>query len=73
MVDRCSGFDGIWGLQKETYELSLKYGQKLFNGIEKAKPDLIVSDCPLSQLQIEKGIGKKAVHPILLIWEAYQA
>jgi len=73
MVDRCSGFDGIWGMQKETYKLSLKYGEKLFNGLEKAKPDLIVSDCPLSQLQIEKGVGRQAVHPILLVWEAYQA
>ena len=71
LIDRCSGFDGVWGMHKDTYELSLKYGQKLFRGIEGAKPDVVVSDCPLSQLQIEKGVKKQAIHPILLIWEAY--
>ncbi len=73
MIDRCSGFDGVWGMHKDTYDLSLKYGQKLFQDIEKSVPDLVVSDCPLSQLQIQKGTEKHAVHPILLIWEAYTA
>ena len=39
---------------------------------KKFNPDVIVSDCPLSQLQIEKGVQKQAVHPILLILEAYE-
>ena len=73
MIDRCSGFDGVWGMGKDTYELSLKYGQKLFRGIEQVQADVVVSDCPLAQLQIAKGVGKQAIHPILLIWEAYTA
>ena len=72
LIDRCSGFDGVWGMHKDTYDLSLKYGQKLFQSIDQQEADVIVSDCPLSQLQIEKGVQKQAVHPILLILEAYE-
>jgi Fe-S oxidoreductase len=33
----------------------------------------VVSDCPLAALQLEKTTGRKAVHPILLLRDAYRA
>ncbi|MHB8416784.1 MAG: heterodisulfide reductase-related iron-sulfur binding cluster [Myxococcales bacterium] len=81
-VDRCCGMDGTWGMKKEYYELSLKVAEKATQQIaglaeaaagEKAPAPQVVSDCPLAALQLEKTTGRKAVHPILLLRDAYRA
>jgi len=69
VVAKCSGHDGTWSLKKKYFELSLEVGKPLFdkflNGTAAA------SDCPLAQLQIEKGSGKKPRHPIQILRDAY--
>jgi Fe-S oxidoreductase len=84
-VDRCCGMDGTWGMKKEYYELSLKVAGKATEQIadlaKEARGDAehpevelaVVSDCPLAALQLEKTTGRKAVHPILLLRDAYRA
>jgi len=71
MVERCSGHDGTWAMRKEFFEESMKVGSKLFAGLTEGNPDVIASDCPLAGLQIEQGTGRKVLHPIEVVRDAY--
>ncbi|ADC88928.1 protein of unknown function DUF224 cysteine-rich region domain protein [Thermocrinis albus DSM 14484] len=71
IVERCSGHDGTFGVRKETFDMAYKVGSKLFEEIQAAGADLIVSDCPLASNQIEMATGKKPLHPIEVIYRAY--
>ena len=71
VIERCSAVDGTWGMKKEYFELSMKLAEPLFKDIERAKPDRVATDCPLAALQIGKGTGRAARHPIQILAEAY--
>jgi Fe-S oxidoreductase len=71
MVDACSGVDGTWGMKARYYDESLKICANLMNSIEQVNPDHVATDCPLSALRIEEQTGRKAVHPIVLLRDAY--
>jgi len=71
LVDACSGVDGTWGMQARFHGESLKVADRLLRTIRDAAPDQIATDCPLSALRIEEGLGRKAVHPIVLLRHAY--
>ncbi len=69
VVAKCSGHDGTWSLKKEYFKISLEVGKPLFDKfIDGGAP---ASDCPLAQLQIEKGSGAKPRHPIQILRDAY--
>jgi len=67
----CSGMDGTWGMKKEFFDLSLKVGKGLIEGVKEAKADKVVTDCPLAALQIEQGTGLKPVHILEVLQECY--
>jgi glycerol-3-phosphate dehydrogenase subunit C len=71
VVEKCSAVDGTWGLKTEYFDLSLKLADPLFKGIDAARPDRVATDCPLAGLQIDQGTGRRAVHPIRILAEAY--
>lgn len=71
MVDACSGVDGTWGMKARHYEDSLKICGDLTSAIEREAPDHVATDCPLSALRIEERTGRVAVHPIVLLRDAY--
>ena len=71
LVDACSGVDGTWGMQARFHDASLKVADKMLRAIRAAEPDHVATDCPLSALRIEEGLGRKAVHPIVLLRHAY--
>jgi len=71
LVDACSGVDGTWGMQARFHEESLAVASKMAERIRAAEADHIATDCPLSALRIEQMLGRKAVHPILLLERAY--
>jgi Fe-S oxidoreductase len=71
MVDACSGVDGTWGMKARYYDESLKICGDLMNSIEQADPDHVATDCPLSALRIKERTGREAVHPIVLLRDAY--
>ena len=73
LVDACSGVDGTWGMQARFHDASLKVASKLLSRLDDAEPDHIATDCPLSALRIEEGLGRKPVHPIVLLRHAYGA
>jgi len=71
LVDACSGVDGTWGMQARFHEASLGVAKKMVERIREAQPDHIATDCPLSALRIQEALGRKAVHPIVLLRQAY--
>jgi glycerol-3-phosphate dehydrogenase subunit C len=78
LVEQCSAVDGTWGMKADYYEMGRKYAQKLANEItdddratsEGAKP-LVVSDCALASLRILRETGRRVLHPVEAISEAY--
>jgi len=70
-VEACSGVDGTWGMQARFHGESLKVAARMLEGIGAARPDHVATDCPLSALRIQEGLGREAVHPIVLLHRAY--
>ena len=71
LLDHCSGVDGTWGMQRRWYTQSLKIAAKLLSGIQRVESARVASDCPLAALRIREGTGRTAVHPIVLLRDAY--
>ena len=72
VIERCSGHDGTWGVKVEFFELSMKIAAKAVREVEAAHADLVVSDCPLSGVQLtQAGGGRPTLHPIEVIKQAY--
>ena len=77
LIEKCSGHDGTWGAKVEFFDLSMKIAKKAARDIEEDAVDMVVSDCPLSALQLDQVRGitqdstKTARHPIQIIRDAY--
>jgi Fe-S oxidoreductase len=71
LVDACSGVDGTWGMQARFHDASLQVAKAMIERITASQPDEIATDCPLSALRIEEALGRKALHPIVLVRRAY--
>jgi glycerol-3-phosphate dehydrogenase subunit C len=71
VVEKCTAMDGTWGMKKEYYPISLKYARKAVDEMDASSPETYTTDCTLSALQIETVRGKRPVHPIALMREAY--
>ena len=71
LIDSCSGVDGTWGMQARFHEASMGVAAKLLQRIDESAPEHVATDCPLSALRIEEGLGLKAVHPVVLLRHAY--
>jgi Fe-S oxidoreductase len=71
LVDRCSAVDGTWGMTAEYHDLSLIWAGKLLRGMEESNADVYASDCPLAALRILEGTGTKALHPVIVLRDAY--
>ncbi len=71
MLDNCSGVDGTWGMKARWYDESMKIADKLLEGVKRADPDYVATDCPLSALRIQEETGRVAVHPVVLLQKAY--
>ncbi len=71
MLDNCSGVDGTWGMKARWYDQSHKVAAKLLEGVRNLDPDHVATDCPLAALRIEEGTGHRAVHPVVLLRDAY--
>ncbi|MBE0647944.1 MAG: FAD-binding protein [Bacteroidales bacterium] len=68
----CCGMAGSFGYEKEHYDLSMKVGELvLFPEIRKASADIIIAAPGTScRHQIHDGTGRKALHPVEVLWEA---
>ncbi|RPH32272.1 MAG: FAD-binding oxidoreductase [Bacteroidales bacterium] len=68
----CCGMAGSFGYEKEHYELSMKVGELvLFPDIRSTSDDVtIVAPGTSCRHQIKDGTGRRAYHPIEVMWEA---
>jgi len=68
----CCGMAGSFGFEKEHYEISMKIGELvLFPAVRKSEPDVIIAAPGTScRQQIFDGTGKKAFHPIEILYDA---
>jgi Fe-S oxidoreductase len=71
LIEACSGVDGTWGMKARYYDESQKICDGLIRSIVESEPDRIATDCPLAALRILERTGRSAVHPIVLLREAY--
>jgi Fe-S oxidoreductase len=72
LVQECCGHDGTWAMKKEYFELSMKNGEKAFEGMKRAEAELWSTDCPLAAIQFEQACGKKPLHPVEVLDRAYR-
>jgi FAD/FMN-containing dehydrogenase/Fe-S oxidoreductase len=68
----CCGMAGSFGYEKEHYELSMKIGELvLFPAVRKAAENTIIAAPGTScRHQVKDGTGKKALHPVEVLYEA---
>lgn len=68
----CCGMAGSFGFEKEHYELSQKVGELiLFPSVRNSSGDTVISASGTScRHQILEGTGRKALHPVEILYEA---
>ncbi|MEY3435906.1 MAG: hypothetical protein RL335_362, partial [Bacteroidota bacterium] len=68
----CCGMAGSFGYEVEHYELSMKIGELvLFPAVRKADAETLIAAPGTScRHQIKDGTGKKALHPVEILYEA---
>lgn len=68
----CCGMAGSFGYEQEHYDLSMQIGELvLFPALRKAPPEVIIAAPGTScRHQIKDGVGRKALHPVEILWEA---
>ncbi|MEA3460363.1 MAG: hypothetical protein U9R49_00700, partial [Bacteroidota bacterium] len=68
----CCGMAGSFGYEKEHYELSMKVGELvLFPAVREAdKETIVVAPGTSCRHQIGDGTGRKAMHPVELLYNA---
>jgi Fe-S oxidoreductase len=72
-VDACTAHDGTWAMKKEFFELSMKWGEKAFQGMREGEARVMATDCPLAAVQIEQATGVRPIHPIEVLARAYDS
>lgn len=68
----CCGMAGSFGYEKEHYEISMNIGELvLLPAVRNAADDTIIAAPGTScRHQIKDGTGKKALHPVEVLWDA---
>ena len=68
----CCGMAGSFGYEKEHYDLSMQIGELvLFPAVRKQPAEVIIAAPGTScRHQIHDGTGRKALHPVEILWEA---
>lgn len=68
----CCGMAGSFGYEKEHFELSMQIGELvLFPVVRKQPAEVIIAAAGVScRHQIKDGTGKKAIHPVEILWDS---
>jgi Fe-S oxidoreductase len=68
----CCGMAGSFGYEKEHYDISMKIGELvLFPAVRKQPADVIIAAPGTScRHQVKDGTGRKALHPVEVLYEA---
>ena len=72
----CCGHDGTFAMKSEGYEVSVRIGQKAFDGMTTAADttgsEVWATDCPLAALQFAQHAGRRPMHPMSILARAYE-
>ncbi len=63
----CCGIAGTYGFKCENYEISQGVGTRLFEMIDRANPEFVITDCETCKMQIEMNTSYKVLHPVTVI------
>lgn len=68
----CCGMAGSFGYEKEHYEVSMKVGELvLLPTVRNTSEDILIAAPGTScRHQIKDGVGRRAYHPVEILWEA---
>lgn len=68
----CCGMAGSFGYEKEHYDLSMKIGELVLFPTVRQQPEAVIIAAPGTSCrhQIHDGTGRKALHPVEILWEA---
>ncbi|MCF0059059.1 FAD-binding and (Fe-S)-binding domain-containing protein [Dyadobacter sp. CY356] len=68
----CCGMAGSFGYEEEHYEVSMQIGELVLFPTVRQQPDEVIIAAPGTSCrhQIKDGTGRKAKHPIEILWEA---
>jgi FAD/FMN-containing dehydrogenase/Fe-S oxidoreductase len=68
----CCGMAGSFGYEKEHYDVSMKIGELvLFPAVRDSSDDIIIAAPGTScRHQVKDGTGKKALHPVEILYDA---
>jgi Fe-S oxidoreductase len=72
-IERCSGHDGTYAVKKEYHPISVKIARPVSKKVDDAKPDHLISDCPMAARQVA-DVAKSDIlpeHPMCLLAKAY--
>lgn len=71
----CCGMAGSFGYEQEHYDLSMQIGElQVLPAVRQASDDtLVVAPGTSCRHQIADGTGRKALHPIEVLWEALES
>jgi FAD/FMN-containing dehydrogenase/Fe-S oxidoreductase len=67
----CSGMAGTYGLKAENYRTSLRIGWPLISKMQATTAQFGTTECSSCKLQMEQGVDKPTLHPIVLMAYAY--
>lgn len=69
----CCGQSGTYAFETDKQEISSAVGEAVFRRIRDYAPDAIVSDCSGCRMQLSRGAGFPAVHPLTLLRKSYES
>ncbi len=71
----CCGMAGGFGYEVEHYELSMQIGELVLFPAVREQPDEVIIAAPGTSCrhQIKDGTGRRALHPVEILWEALNA
>jgi Fe-S oxidoreductase len=71
-IDRgCSGMAGTFGLSRRNFLISLRAGRGLRSRLRDADLQLGATECSACRMQMEQGIPKRTLHPMMLLALSY--
>ena len=68
----CCGHDGTYAMKTESFEASIRIGEKSFSSMKEAGAEVWATDCPLAAIQFNQHAGKKPMHPMTILAKAYR-
>ena len=68
----CCGMAGSFGYEKEHYNLSMQIGELVLLPAVRKQPDEVIIAAPGTSCrhQIKDGTGRKALHPVEILYDA---